>query len=62
VVRGEITILIAKAEEVEQSDVPLEDAVRELESTGLSRMDAIKQVAKARGISKRDCYRQLNIG
>jgi 16S rRNA (cytidine1402-2'-O)-methyltransferase len=61
VVRGEITILIGKAQEVEESAVPLEDAVRELESQGVPRMEAIKQVAKARGISKRECYRQLNI-
>jgi 16S rRNA (cytidine1402-2'-O)-methyltransferase len=61
VVRGEITILIGKTDEIEVSDVPLEDAVRELEKQGVARMEAIKQVAKARGLSKRECYRLLNI-
>jgi 16S rRNA (cytidine1402-2'-O)-methyltransferase len=60
-VRGEITILIGKAEQVEPTDVPIEEAVRELERNGVARMDAIKQVAKSRGLSKRDCYRRLNI-
>jgi 16S rRNA (cytidine1402-2'-O)-methyltransferase len=61
VVRGEITLLIGKADRIEADDVPIEDAVRELESKGIARMDAIKQVAKSRGISKRECYRQLNL-
>jgi 16S rRNA (cytidine1402-2'-O)-methyltransferase len=60
-VRGEITLLIGKADHIEVDDVPLEEAVRELEGKGVARMDAIKQVAKARGISKRECYRVLNL-
>jgi 16S rRNA (cytidine1402-2'-O)-methyltransferase len=60
VVRGEIVLLIGKAEKVVQvDDTPVEDAVRALEEQGVARMDAIKQVAKARGMSKRDCYRLL---
>jgi len=59
-VKGEMTLLIGKATEVSvQSDQPLEEAVRELELQGVSRMDAIKQVAKARGMGKRDVYRLL---
>lgn len=59
-VRGEIVLLIGKAEQMAQSDdTPVEEAVRALEQKGVSRMDAIKQVAKARGMSKRDCYRLL---
>jgi 16S rRNA (cytidine1402-2'-O)-methyltransferase len=59
-VKGEITLLIGKAEEViGAGDTPLEDAVREAEQRGLSRMDAIKQVAKSRGLSKRDVYRSV---
>jgi 16S rRNA (cytidine1402-2'-O)-methyltransferase len=55
-VRGEITVLIGKGAGV--IDVrPAEDAVRQLEQQGVPRMDAIKQVAKSRGISKRDVYR-----
>ena len=38
---------------------PVEDAVRELEQKGVPRMDAIKQVARERGLSKRDVYKQV---
>lgn len=58
-IKGEITLLIGKAETVEQDETPLLDAVRALEAQGVARMDAIKQVAKARGLSKRDVYRQV---
>jgi 16S rRNA (cytidine1402-2'-O)-methyltransferase len=59
-IKGEITLLIGKASEHETEDgTPIEEAVRALEQQGLSRMDAIKQVAKARGISKRECYKQV---
>jgi 16S rRNA (cytidine1402-2'-O)-methyltransferase len=56
-VKGEITLLIGKAEAVAQDDTPIEDAIHALESTGVARMDAIKQVAKARGLSKREVYK-----
>ena len=60
VVRGEIVLLIGKAERIETvDDTPVDEAVRALEQQGISRMDAIKQVARARGMSKRDCYRLL---
>jgi 16S rRNA (cytidine1402-2'-O)-methyltransferase len=55
-IRGEFTILVGKAEEVELDETPIEDAVRALEGQGLARMDAIKQVARARGMSKREVY------
>jgi 16S rRNA (cytidine1402-2'-O)-methyltransferase len=56
-VKGEITLLIGKAEGAEEDDTPIEEAIRALETNGLSRMDAIKQVAKARGLSKREVYK-----
>jgi 16S rRNA (cytidine1402-2'-O)-methyltransferase len=70
VVRGEITILVGKREvgqgralpgeaNAVQDELPIEDAVRVLEQQGLSRMVAIKHVAKARGIPKREVYRLL---
>jgi 16S rRNA (cytidine1402-2'-O)-methyltransferase len=60
VVRGEITLLIGKSTGEENVDeTPIEDAVHALEQAGASRMDAIKQVAKARGLSKRDVYRHF---
>jgi 16S rRNA (cytidine1402-2'-O)-methyltransferase len=56
-VKGEITLLIGKADRVELDDTPIEDAIRALEASGVSRMDAIKNVAKARGLSKREVYK-----
>src|SRR5579885_1190596 len=57
-IKGEITLLIAKGEAA-VDPAPAGDAVAQLERQGFSRMEAIKQVAKKRGISKRDLYRQL---
>jgi len=60
VIRGEITILVGKQEAAPvEGETPIEDAVRALEEQGVSRMDAIKQVAKTRGIPKREVYRRL---
>src|SRR5579863_9230603 len=58
-VKGEITLLIGKSGEVQADDTPLEDAVRAAEQQGLPRMDAIKQVARQRGLSKREVYRLI---
>jgi 16S rRNA (cytidine1402-2'-O)-methyltransferase len=59
-VKGEITLLIGKAEEAAVVDsTPLAEAVQAAEQKGLTRMDAIKQVAKERGLSKRDVYREM---
>lgn len=54
-VKGEITLLIAKGH-APVSDIPLEEAVEQAERAGLSRMDAIKAVARDRKLSKRDVY------
>jgi 16S rRNA (cytidine1402-2'-O)-methyltransferase len=56
-VKGEITLLIGKSDHVEADDTPIEDAIRALETSGVPRMDAIKQVARARGLSKREVYK-----
>ncbi len=58
-VKGEITLLIGKTDEVQADDTPLEEAVRLAEWGGLPRMEAIKQVARQRGLSKRDVYRLI---
>ena len=58
-VKGEITILIGKATAPPPDDRPLEEAVEELVRDGIPRMDAIKQVARRRGLSKREVYDQL---
>jgi len=55
--RGEFTILISKATVADPVDTPIEDQVTALEKQGMARMDAIKQVAKSRGLSKREVYK-----
>jgi 16S rRNA (cytidine1402-2'-O)-methyltransferase len=60
-VKGEITLLIGRAS-AESTPADLsgaEDQVRQLEQQGLSRMDAVKRVAKTRGIPKRELYRKV---
>lgn len=61
-VKGEITLLIGRATEAEVDERPVEEAVRAYQQKGLSRMDAIKRVAKERGMSKRECYRLATEG
>jgi 16S rRNA (cytidine1402-2'-O)-methyltransferase len=59
-VKGEFTVLIGKAADDAAGadcDVPVPDAVRAAENEGLSPMDAIKRVAKERGLGKREVYR-----
>lgn len=67
-VKGEITLLIGKAApgsagvgEGSAEDQPsIAEAVRALEAAGVDRMDAMKQVARQRGLSKREVYKELN--
>jgi len=59
--RGEMVLVVAGAPERPQgaADSPVAARVAELEAAGLSRMDAIKQTARERGVPKRDVYRAL---
>jgi 16S rRNA (cytidine1402-2'-O)-methyltransferase len=59
-IRGEFVILIAKASEPVHDDRPPEKAVEALVLAGVDRMDAMKTVARQRGLSKRDVYRLVN--
>ena len=66
-VKGEMTLLIGKPILPEQSVTPgetvtLQDAVRAAEREGLSHMDAIKRVARERGLGKREVYRLVEGG
>ena len=61
-IRGEFVILIAKAVEPEPDDTPFQEAIQLLIGAGIERMDAIKTVAKERGLSKRDVYKLVNPG
>ena len=58
-IKGEITLLVAKATRPIVDERPIEVAVEEQIRSGLSRMDAMKAVAKSRGLSKRDVYREF---
>ncbi len=58
-IKGEITLLIGKAAEPPPDTTPLDEAVADLVRAGTPRMDAIKQVARKRGLSKRDVYERL---
>ncbi len=56
-IRGEITILIGKATKPMIDSTPLDEAVESCIRAGLSRMEAMKAVARQRGLSKRDVYK-----
>jgi len=58
-VKGEITLLIGKGAPA-VATTSVEEAVHELEEAGIPRMDAIKQVARDRGLSKRDVYKTIS--
>jgi 16S rRNA (cytidine1402-2'-O)-methyltransferase len=58
-VRGEITLLIAKSEQPAQCEGSIRDSVEMLQRAGVPRMDAMKQVARERGISKREVYAEM---
>jgi 16S rRNA (cytidine1402-2'-O)-methyltransferase len=57
--KGEITLLIGKAEAPPADPTSIEEAVEASERAGLTRMDAIKEVARKRGLSKREVYKQM---
>ena len=58
-VRGEFTIIVGRAETIQQEESTIEEAVEELIRAGVGRMDALKQVARQRGLSKRDVYKHV---
>ncbi len=61
--KGEFTLLIGKAEQLEIHDErPIPEAVEGYVQAGMSRMDAMKAVARERGVSKRDVYREVEEG
>jgi len=54
-----MTVLIARAERPELDEGTIRESVEALERAGVSRMDAMKQVARERGISKREVYSEM---
>jgi 16S rRNA (cytidine1402-2'-O)-methyltransferase len=59
-IKGEITLMIGKGETSEAIALPMEAAFDKLIEAGVPRMDAMKQVARERGLSKREVYQKLN--
>jgi 16S rRNA (cytidine1402-2'-O)-methyltransferase len=58
-IRGEITVLVGKGTRVAEVSASLDEDVDALVRAGLPKMDAIKAVAKRRGLSKREVYDAL---
>ncbi len=58
-VKGEFTVVIGKSEPVVEAAVPMEEEVAQLMAGGMGRMDALKQVARRRGLSKREVYKRV---
>ena len=56
-IKGEITLLVGKGSGVQADDTPLAQAVEECVRAGTPRMEAIKAVARRRGLSKREVYK-----
>lgn len=61
-VKGEITLLIGKGEAVVDTSEAVMDAIARLVAEGMPRMDAIKQLARERGLSKREAYKLVEAG
>lgn len=60
-IKGEFVLLVApSARHQTNSAEPLESRLKELTQAGLGTMDAIKQVARERGISKREAYARVH--
>jgi 16S rRNA (cytidine1402-2'-O)-methyltransferase len=62
-IRGEFTILVARAEAAPPSDpANIQAEVAALVADGTPRMDALKAVARRYGLSKREVYRRVEGG
>jgi 16S rRNA (cytidine1402-2'-O)-methyltransferase len=59
-IKGEITLMIGKSEAPPEDATPIELAFDKLLEAGVPRMDAMKRVARERGLSKREVYQKLN--
>lgn len=58
-IKGEMTLLIAKAEKSTAEGDPVTEVLN-LQAAGMDRMEAIKSVAKQFGLGKRELYRKLS--
>ena len=61
-VRGEFTLVVGKPEaSAATEELTIPEEVQALEKAGLPRMDAIKEVARRRGVPKRQVYALMEI-
>ncbi len=58
--KGEITLMIGKGDAPPADALPIEAAFDQLLEAGVPRMEAMKTVARERGLSKREVYQKLN--
>lgn len=59
-IRGEFVVLIGKALAPPADVVPVEEVMEALIATGVERMEAMKTVARERGLSKREVYKLIS--
>ncbi len=59
-IRGEFVILVAKAQTPLSTEIPVEAMIQGLMAAGVERMEAMKTVARERGLSKREVYKLLS--
>ena len=59
--RGEMVLLIGRGAASVRDDRPLPVAVAEAIRGGMERMDAIKHIARQRGLSKREVYQAVTV-
>lgn len=59
VIEGKSRKELKEAEAASWETVPVEEHMKIYENQGMSRKDAMKQVAKDRGVSKREIYQML---
>jgi 16S rRNA (cytidine1402-2'-O)-methyltransferase len=57
-IKGEFTVMIGKGTGRPVNEKPVAEAVAELVAEGIPRMEAYKRIARERGLSKREVYKQ----
>ena len=59
--RGEMVLLIGRGTAAVRDERPLPEAVADAIRGGMERMDAIKHIARQRGLSKREVYQAVTV-
>lgn len=59
-IKGEFVLVLSEKEVIEErSNLPIKEQVENLIKSGMSKKDAIKQVAKSAGVSKNEVYMEV---